>query len=153
MKIHSADANLLDIRRQLRAVLPGVINELNEERGDFPVKQIEEKHFYLNIEECVNATQFVLIQGALESPKNAGSRQVESLTLDVFIGFTANAYATKEQATLASYRYQAALRESVSRLNMEFGNIRYAGAEPPGSLRIGNKALYGALVRYDIQLF
>lgn len=153
MKIHSADENLLDIRSQLRSVLPAVINELNEERQDFAIKPVESKHFYLNIDECVNANQFVLIQGVLENPKNAGQRQVESLVLDVFIGFTANTYANKEQATLASYRYQAALRESVSRMRIEFGNVRYAGTEPPGSLRIGNKALYGALVRYDIQLF
>lgn len=153
MRIFSADEKLIEIRTKLRQVLPGVIGEINAERSDFGINQIQPQDIFFNVEEAVNATEFILLQGILTEPKNAGANQKDTLQLDVFIGFLPESYATVEQATFASYRYQAALQETFSRMEIDFGHIRYAGAEPPGSLRVGNKALYGALVRYDIQLF
>ncbi|MBP5430132.1 MAG: hypothetical protein J6Y25_04560 [Elusimicrobiaceae bacterium] len=154
MQIESADMTLLDIRTQLRALLPGVINTINQERNDFELKQIADKHYFLNVEEAINATQFVVISGALQKAKNAGPRQVTSLLVNVFVGFTPHLYgANKDFAVCASYRYQAALMAAFAKMELPFGNLQFVGAEPPGSLRIGNKALYGALVQYDIQLF
>ena len=153
MQIESADSVLLDIREQLRASLPGVIDTLNAERTDFAIQQIAPQYILLNVEEAVNASQFIVLSGALTNPKNAGSNQKASLLLDIFVGFVPNAYATKDQAVCASFRYHAALMESFRKMNLPFGNIHFAGAEPPGSMRMGNKALYGALVQYDIQLF
>lgn len=154
MQIESADTTLLEIRAQLRALLPGVIETLNAERTDFALKQIDERHYFLNVEESINANQFIVITGALTNPKNAGARQVASLLVNVFLGFTPLVYgANKDFAVCASYRYQAALMAAFAKMELPYGNVRFAGAEPPGTLRVGNKALYGAMVQYDIQLF
>lgn len=154
MQIESADTTLLDVRTQLRALLPGIIDELNAERKDFALQKIDDRHYFLNVEEAVNANQFVVITGALQNTKNAGPRQVSSLLLSVFVGFTPLTYGqNKDFAVCASYRYQAALMAAFAKMELPFGNLRFIGAEPPGSLRVGNKALYGAMVQYDIQLF
>lgn len=153
MKIRSADMVLLELRKLLKSVLPTVITEINNERNDFQLNQIQDDCFFLNVTESVNAAQFVLLLGALQNTKNAGPKTAESLIVDIFVGFVPTTYNTAEKAMCASYRYQAAIKEAFSRLNLPFGQINYIGAEPPGSMRVENKALYGAMVQYDIQLF
>ncbi len=152
MKIRSVDTVLMEIRERLKVALPQVITELNNERADFELRQIDPQFFVLNVVEGLNAQEFLLLLGTLADTKNAGRIMVESLMLDVFVGFMPENYATPEQAMCASYRYQAALKVAFQRINLPYGEIRYVGAEPPGSMRVENKALYGAMLQYDIQL-
>ncbi|WP_337232632.1 hypothetical protein, partial [Vibrio cholerae] len=78
---------LLDIRTQLRALLPGVINTINQERNDFELKQIADKHYFLNVEEAINATQFVVISGALQKAHKHVDEQTRNLPGAGVFGF------------------------------------------------------------------
>ena len=153
MKIRSADMVLLELRDKLREVLPSKITELNNDRTDFKLNQIQPGCFFLNVAEATNAAQFVVLFGALGNTKNAGKHTAETLTVDLFVGFVPTSYKTAEQAMCASYRYQAALKEAFARMELPYGHIHYVGAEPPGSMRVNNQALYGAMLSYEIQLF
>ena len=153
MKIRSADTVLLELREKLKEVLPGVITELNSERTDFQLNPIQQNCYFLNVTEATNAAQFVVILGSLGNTRNAGKHTAETLTVDLVVGFVPTAYKTAERAMCASYRYQAALKEAFSRMELPYGHIYYVGAEPPGSMRVNNQALYGAMLTYEIQLF